>query len=602
MLNKRFSSVKRVRYIFLVSILLCFVALSAYAALTTTRYSNIGAVSKEADGLLPGGDRQNSYAWSMESMENSAGDEYLYVGSTRDILYLMLQGGGLTPEAAINIFGDDIPVPATSGDLAAKIFRKKTNGVGDWETVYTSPMFPGNIAPYDIGYRGVKSYAAYDEDKPSLYFGTMGLAMTRLLKFGPDFQPGNEPKTVYQTAGPLNSIRAVSVYDYGDGEKLYIGVMLPSDTPGIGDMLILESEKPESNADWTPIASFKNGDLPGARVDIKTQGYGGVWDLVGFNGYLYAFVGSYYSGAGDDGFMVFKGRRASDGEGDNGYGWIWEPVVCTEKIGSGAKYPNGVGNKHNVTASPFVYSVGGKQYMYVATMADVFAALASLGSGGAATDALDPLYPCQVYRFDKDDKWEMIIGNPEDSNGQFSTKLGNFGAGFFNPPVIGSGVDLGGVSLKELSMNQYAWRLGVYNNKLYVSTLDIGTALDYAENFTEDPNQKLLIKTLISTLRTYNTNPPGFDLYSTSDGKSFSAITTDGFGDKFNYGGRTLRTESAGDALFVGTANPFYGCQVWKITDEDPPNPSGGGGGGCNAGFAVLALLGMIPIVLFRKK
>ena len=592
------GSVKCVRYIVLASILLCFIALAAWAAITTTRFSNPEAVSGEADGLTPGGDRQNSYAWSMETMENTSGDEYLYVGSTRDILYLMLQGGGLTPADITRIFGDDVPVPASSEDLAAKILRKKANGDGDWETVYTSPMLPGNIYPYDIGYRGVKSYAAPGEDKPSLYFGTMGLAMTRLLKFGPDFEPGDTPKTVYQTSGPLNSIRAVGVYDYGSGEKLYMGVMLPSDTPGSGDMLILESENPQTNADWTPIASFKNGDFPGARVDTKTQGYGGVWDFVELNGYLYAFVGSYFSGEDDDGFMLFKGRRAGDGEDDNGYGWIWTPVVCTEKIGSGARYPNGVGNPCNVTASPFVYSVGGKEYVYVATMADVFSALAIMGGGGSITDAMAPLYPCQVYRFDENDNWEMLIGNPEDSGGVFTERLGNFGAGFFNAPEIPS-ADLSGTSGKQLSMNQYAWRMGSYNNKLYVSTLDIGTVLDYAENFTDDPEEQELISTLISLLRAYNPNPSGFDLYSTTDGMKFDPVTTNGFNDKYNYGGRTLRIKSAGDALFVGTANPFYGAQVWKITDT---GSGGGGGGGCNTGFAALALLVAIPLLSFRKK
>lgn len=124
MLNKRSGSVKRVRYIVLASILLCFIAIAAWAALTTTRYSNTTAVSGQADGLEPGGDRLNSYAWAMQTMEDTSGNEYLYAGSNRDIFYIILTQGGLTSQDITNIFGNDVPIPSSTGDLAAKIFRK----------------------------------------------------------------------------------------------------------------------------------------------------------------------------------------------------------------------------------------------------------------------------------------------------------------------------------------------------------------------------------------------------------------------------------------------------------------------------------------------
>lgn len=46
-----------------------------------------------------------------------------------------------------------------------------------------------------------------------------------------------------------------------------------------------------------------------------------------------------------------------------------------------------------------------------------------------------------------------------------------------------------------------------------------------------------------------------------------------GFNDKFNFGGRTLVANE--DGLYIGTANPFYGAQLWRITEaeeEDAPN------------------------------
>lgn len=60
----------------------------------------------------------------------------------------------------------------------------------------------------------------------------------------------------------------------------------------------------------------------------------------------------------------------------------------------------------------------------------------------------------------------------------------------------------------------------------------------------------------------------GFDLVKSSDGENFEVVTDDGFGDKYNYGGRSLLGTESG--LYVGTANPFYGAQLWKITNDEP--------------------------------
>lgn len=59
----------------------------------------------------------------------------------------------------------------------------------------------------------------------------------------------------------------------------------------------------------------------------------------------------------------------------------------------------------------------------------------------------------------------------------------------------------------------------------------------------------------------------GFDLYVTEDGINFETITIDGFGDEYNHGLRT--TAPTEDGIVIGTANPFYGTQVWLLS-EDP--------------------------------
>lgn len=68
----------------------------------------------------------------------------------------------------------------------------------------------------------------------------------------------------------------------------------------------------------------------------------------------------------------------------------------------------------------------------------------------------------------------------------------------------------------------------------------------------------------------------GFDLLVSSDGENFELVTDNGFGDKYNYGGRSLIATDKG--LYIGTANPFYGAQLWRLTDgseqEDNKNPN----------------------------
>lgn len=68
----------------------------------------------------------------------------------------------------------------------------------------------------------------------------------------------------------------------------------------------------------------------------------------------------------------------------------------------------------------------------------------------------------------------------------------------------------------------------------------------------------------------------GFDLYTSEDGASFTSITTNGFGDPYNHGLRTFATGD--DWMVIGTANPFYGTQLWKMTSPsktvDPVDPS----------------------------
>ncbi len=57
----------------------------------------------------------------------------------------------------------------------------------------------------------------------------------------------------------------------------------------------------------------------------------------------------------------------------------------------------------------------------------------------------------------------------------------------------------------------------------------------------------------------------GYDLLVSDDGVNFDVITRDGMGDPYNHGCRVFAITDNG--LCIGTANPFYGTQVWLLDD-----------------------------------
>ena len=65
-------------------------------------------------------------------------------------------------------------------------------------------------------------------------------------------------------------------------------------------------------------------------------------------------------------------------------------------------------------------------------------------------------------------------------------------------------------------------------------------------------------------------------MYTSADGESFTTITTNGFNDPYNHGLRVFATGD--DWMAIGTANPFYGTQLWKMTSPvkkvEPTTPT----------------------------
>src|SRR5690606_7416410 len=102
----------------------------------------------------------------------------------------------------------------------------------------------------------------------------------------------------------------------------------------------------------------------------------------------------------------------------------------------------------------------------------------------------------------------------------------------------------------------HIWRMAEFENRLFVGTFDAATIYRRAD----EP-----IRPIVQTQL-------GFDLFHTSNGRDFIPMSRTGFDDKFNFGVRSLETTPQG--LFLGTANYYYGTQIWLLPPNSLHNPT----------------------------
>ena len=138
--------------------------------------------------------------------------------------------------------------------------------------------------------------------------------------------------------------------------------------------------------------------------------------------------------------------------------------------------------------------------------------------------------PTELIRINSDDTWDLVVGGPRWTPTGFKRPISGLLTGFGN------------------LFNGHFWRMATHSDTLFLGTWDWSVSLRGA------PNLEPLFR-----------HEFGADFFKTTDGRYWQPVTKTGFGDPFNYGVRTLQSTPAG--LFVGTANPFYGAQVWRTTD-----------------------------------
>lgn len=413
------------------------------------KISNPNNCKNRVDGLIPGGDRSNSYVWAMAETK-----KYIYIGSNRNLLLnsinLFITNDTLANVITKLVFRGDVPTDVD--DNAARIFRynKSTKQI---ELVYKSETDSDGIV-YETGYRSAITFKASNEDSESVYMGGFGPKYARILKFKDNFVIGiDNPEVVFFDESGFASIRSIEIYN----NKLYFGMMIID-----SDLVIMESENP-SKDNWNVVAnlnSFQN--IP--NVDQLSTGYGGIFDLIDYNGYLYAIIGSGSKPLEESGFLVFKGKPIETiDEYDSNFDWNWQMIV-----GPGAKYEAGLGIPYHAVATPFKYTAcDGNEYVYVGTFSNIIYAIQRMTQFDFSYLYESFKTPTTLYRFDENDNWDLVIGTPNDSQ-PFETALGNYKAGFVSK-----------CSNIDYSSNQYIWRMSNYNDKLFLGTFDSATLYDY---------------------------------------------------------------------------------------------------------------------------
>ncbi len=396
--------------------------------------------------------------------------------------------------------------------------------------------------------------------------------------------------------GICTGIRGMCVYQ----DQLVISNVTMDAATGKSSATLLISSDPEKG--FTQIADSESlFNYPAYRYSDSIYG-GSIWDMVEYNNSLYVSI---CTGTEDNmpnnntmqSFALVRGDQNADGT------FTWTPVAGDQKK-DGARYTFGIDPERTRSgaANLMVYN----DYLYIGEYNDEEIALERIlfsktgknadGQFGGGLDCrflnanLDQ--SVNLYRMDKNENMELVVGN--------STKM------FPNGSLSGLKSGFG------RNENQYIWRMEVYDGKLYVGTHDASSLLECFGQFvngnllkrtpsewkdqwnylkalmealaTVDPNgtgnpdalaqtikfsynfvfKNITVRNIASAIKLLNylrTAKRGFDLYVTEDGVNFETITTDGFGDPYNHGLRVFATTDQG--LCLGTANPFYGTQIW---------------------------------------
>lgn len=566
-------------------------------------YTGEGAVSAKDEGQ---GDRGQNYAWSAVAYGDCVyvSTNYNSLGLTLGFMDSVL-GNEFDPSemnATLDVmfnghFYTGEPDGGNTGGVLTKI-NVKTNEV----TVLMSKSTTG----HNVQLRNACEF----NDK--LYFCGSVNGLPKIIEVDPNnndkctiVYEGINQSDYYQAylQGICTGIRGLCAY------KDYLIVSMVT----LGGAQILISSNPSAGQDAFTVIADQNElfDYPAYHFPDSIYG-GSIWEMVEYNDDLYVSI---CTGTPDNkpdeytmqSFALVKGEM-----GENATDWTWTPVIGNKD--DGAKYTFGIDPERTRAGAGVIYVYN--DYLYIGEYNDEEIPLEHILFKADFTFMNRNLeQSVSLYRMDKNEDIELIMGDatamfPEggksglgsgfgrDENQyiwrmeEFNGKLyvGTFDTSSLLEPI---GQFANG-DLLAMTPSEWASLIGYVKKFISIQTESENTETQALKKLFDDysvneiarmassqakatpgdakPENTLAMTALFNTLEGFMTTAGymkdaerGFDLYVTEDGINFETITTNGFGDPYNHGLRTFAAME--DGLMIGTANPFYACQVWMLTD-----------------------------------
>ena len=474
------------------------------------RWSNLTPVNGFDGGDLDNA-KQNNYAWSMGEL-----GDYIYVGTGRNIVYQLLEQG--------EIFGVQPPPILTPEhpNNDAEIWRYHKSGYRGRERVYKA-----EAGKELMGFRFMITYTDINK-VTAIYVGGFTITGVSYMLMSTD---GEYWEEIIPGIPDGFSTRTMLVYE----GRLYMGVT----------NTLEQTETTYLYWSDTPKAGWQSVEFGTGANNPK----GEVISMASFKGHLYI---------GTAPFGGFEVWRTEDRLPEKDH---WKCVV-----------DKGAGDELNeLPLSMEVF----KGNLYVGT---------GIWIGFKSVDPSKVVVlpkGFDIIKVNGKDEWTVVVGqeplwttNPTTGKRNISCYPSGFGNIF----------------------NNYCWQLRAYCNTLYIGTWDssilwatllqtsyeppikeaqtLMPSADVLNNIINSIGEGILkcpefkklnfkrwIQMLICSIKdlpeTY-----GFDLYTTYNGENFVCQSVEGFDESYNYGIRNLLVADCD--LYLGTANPFLGCEVWR--------------------------------------
>ncbi len=436
----------------------------------------------------------------------------VYVGTTRGA-FAGLKFGITVP--ALNPWPIETPPGLYDIDRRAEIWEYEPV-TAVWRLAFRSPTVTGvngrPNVPSYIGYRGMNVFQDVNDSKPCLYISTW----SPHLAHSPDVLRTEDGVNFTKIPRPPWSpaVRACRTFQPFKG-RVHMSPTASGTAKGYNQDVGSEA------------VIYANGDLQNGKwTPANDEGFGDknnvtIFEMGVYDDHLYAGVMNPVTG----------GELWKTPGGDLPYKWT-------------RVFDRGAGRGPQNEGPGAMCEFKGAFYVACAIVNGGFHREYKIGPAAA-----------EMLRIWPDDSWDLIVGEPRMTEQGLKVPLSGYSPGFDN------------------IFNGYIWRMEVHEGWLYASTMSWAMLMPYLPLHAWPADVHGVIRRL-GVDRLAETG--GCQLWRTHDGVHWEPVTRNGFGNKYNWGIRTLASTPQG--LMVGTANPF-GPRVaverdgaWGYVD----NPRGG--------------------------